>query len=406
MDDQSYFQLISPLIFLVFSLGFYLVYHYAREHVSALVFSASYLFGAFGFIFDFLRNLFPETLNYMPANIAYMAMAALFASALSLHYTKRTQFLPLATLFVCSILASAYYSYIDDNIFKRTFAVNVFGTFILGYPLVSMWKAKKRKIDQIIYGLTFITALHFPLRAAGILWIESDSLTTENFANSMTALTLQFTSSIAGLCIAMALLTMFMTTIVFSLRRTSETDTLTGLLNRRGVEAKLPKFEEALAEGVKSHAILALDIDHFKQVNDTYGHNSGDEVLVACARLLKKLDIEQSIVSRMGGEEFNIILYNANEETAKLAADYVCAAFSQLTHRVIDDNAVTVSIGVALWEKRYSYSDAARLADIALYRAKSEGRNCVRVAQAQTGPYQVRGKDRRGNQAGMVTLRT
>ncbi|WP_144421120.1 GGDEF domain-containing protein [Ahrensia marina] len=406
MDDQSYFQLISPLIFLVFSLGFYLVYHYAREHVSALVFSASYLFGAFGFIFDFLRNLFPETLNYMPANIAYMAMAALFASALSLHYTKRTQFLPLVTMFVCSILISAYYSYIDDHIFKRTFAVNVFGTFILGYPIVSIWKVKKRKIDQIIYGLTIVTALHFPLRAGAILWIESDRLTVENYANSMTSLTLQFTSSVAGLCIAMALLTMFMTTIVFSLRRTSETDTLTGLLNRRGVEAKLPKFEEALAEGVNSHAVLALDIDHFKQVNDTYGHNSGDEVLIACARLLKKLDIEQSIVSRMGGEEFNLILYNANDETAKLAADYVCGAFSQLTHPVIDDKAVTVSIGVSLWSARSSFSDAARLADIALYRAKSEGRNCVRLAHMQSGPYQVRGKDRRSNQAGMVTLRT
>lgn len=407
VNSQFYFQLISPLIFLVFALGFGLVYRFAKDQVSARYISMSYLLAAIAFVLDICRTYVPGIVDNLMSNVAYMMSAAVFTVALMTHYRKKKPWALLGTLVGLAVSISFYFMIIDNDMAARALVLNFFGSMLLAYPLVALWGMEKRPIDRFIYWLIAFTVVQYQLRAAIVLFIEWNTLTEATYADSLAAVTFQLTTSVSALLMALALFFMYGMEIVLKLRLTSETDLLTGVLNRRGMEAKLPEFEEGLANGVESHAVLILDIDHFKDVNDRFGHSAGDAVLVACANLLKKLEFEQTIVARMGGEEFSLILYNANESTARLAADYVCSAFSQLTHVTIDGEAVTVSVGVALWQDRDSFSGVARLADTALYRAKSEGRNRVCVApQIRGDRFQTRGNERRETQAGIVTLRT
>ncbi|WP_156815953.1 GGDEF domain-containing protein [Ahrensia kielensis] len=397
MSSQLYFQLITPLIFLVFAMGFGLIYRYTSDQDSARYFAISYLFGAIAFVLDICRSLIPGIIDNMVSNLAYMLSAGLFSVALMAHYRRKKPWAVLSIIGLVALCTSYYFMLIDDDMAVRALVLNFFGSLLLGYPVIALRGMKRRPIDRLIYWVVAFTVVQFQLRTIIVLMIEGSTLSEETYSGSLSAVTFQLLTSVSALLMALALFAMFGMEIVLKLRRNSETDILTGLLNRRGVEAKLPEFENALANGVKSHGVLVLDIDHFKEVNDTFGHSAGDEVLVACANLLKELKVEQSIVSRVGGEEFNVVLYNVDENTAKLVAEYACSAFSNLTHPAIDNKVVTVSIGVALWDVDASFAEATRKADTALYRAKSGGRNRVVVARTKIVQFQTRGAERRAS---------
>ena len=131
-------------------------------------------------------------------------------------------------------------------------------------------------------------------------------------------------------------------------------------------------------------SVVMMDIDHFKQFNDTYGHEAGDVVLQALAAHLEALTRQGDIVCRYGGEELLVVLPNVPVGIAAERAESWRAAFAaapviyqgQLLH-------VTFSLGVAAFPQHGDTAEAVfRAADAALYRAKAAGRNCVVVAQA------------------------
>jgi diguanylate cyclase (GGDEF)-like protein len=150
----------------------------------------------------------------------------------------------------------------------------------------------------------------------------------------------------------------------------SSTDDLTGLANRRALYAILET--QIVAE---DHvAVILLDVDRFKNINDTFGHAAGDEVLIGFADLLRHHVPNTVSVGRWGGEEFLIVLPKTNLEAALAQAEKVRLA---LEHRWFDVGQVTASFGVACLQPDESLSDLVRRADLALYAAKSRGRNRV-----------------------------
>lgn len=161
--------------------------------------------------------------------------------------------------------------------------------------------------------------------------------------------------------------------------RLAATDELTGLASRR---AFLAYFEEQLAESEDGRALsLALfDLDHFKQVNDRYGHAAGDEVLRRVAAIAGRCVREGDLVGRLGGEEFAILMPGATIEQAARAAERLRAACLQMSRRDDTGPTVTISIGVASARPGSTTAALLREADAALYRAKAEGRNCLRLA--------------------------
>ena len=167
------------------------------------------------------------------------------------------------------------------------------------------------------------------------------------------------------------------------MERQAMTDSLTGLSNARSFD---PLVERELAiarrdgQGV---AILMLDLDHFKQFNDTHGHPAGDEALRAFARTVRGALRETDVVARYGGEEFAILLRNTDLAGATIAAEKVRSA-TELTPVEIGPNRfarITASIGVAASDRHGDdRMQLMRQADAALYAAKSAGRNRIAAA--------------------------
>ena len=164
------------------------------------------------------------------------------------------------------------------------------------------------------------------------------------------------------------------------LERISRTDALTGLDNRRHLEERLEEQFEHAKRLHEHFAVVMCDLDKFKSVNDTYGHQAGDEVLRQCARILKGEAREIDRVGRYGGEEFMLVLPGAQPDSAVTFAERVRKAVEAHTF-TFDGGTLrrTMSLGVAGWphSKLARSDDLVRAADDALYVAKETGRNRV-----------------------------
>ncbi|PRN02860.1 MULTISPECIES: sensor domain-containing diguanylate cyclase [unclassified Pseudomonas] len=160
------------------------------------------------------------------------------------------------------------------------------------------------------------------------------------------------------------------------LDRDAQTDPLTGLGNRRSLELSLSLLE---AEG-RAFAAIALDIDHFKRVNDSHGHEVGDQVLRQLAELMRRCCREGDLLCRTGGEEFLMMLPGASLEVAAVVAERLRVTVQDTPLEPV--GAVTISLGVARWDGEAGGEPVETLseADRALYRAKQEGRNRVVIA--------------------------
>ncbi len=162
-------------------------------------------------------------------------------------------------------------------------------------------------------------------------------------------------------------------------------DPLTGLNNRRYLENHLKSLLSNAAGRGHPLSLMILDIDHFKAINDTYGHDIGDEVLKAFAQRVKKTIRTGDLLCRLGGEEFIVVLPDTNIEVAELIAERVRSAVAQLAFAIERGDRtvpVTVSIGIADRGRDVEPGSVFKRADVALYRSKHDGRNRVSAQAA------------------------
>ena len=167
------------------------------------------------------------------------------------------------------------------------------------------------------------------------------------------------------------------------LDRVSRTDSLTGLHNRRHVEEYLARLVSLARRNVEPIAVLVIDIDWFKTVNDTHGHDAGDAVLREVAGRLQDSVRLEDMIGRWGGEEFLVVLPNTTDQGAAELAERLRQVVADTPCRLADGDAVQVTISVGCAASLID--DAGRLvrsADAAMYEAKQTGRNRVVVAAA------------------------
>ncbi len=166
------------------------------------------------------------------------------------------------------------------------------------------------------------------------------------------------------------------------------TDPLTGLYNRRYAEMHLSQIGQQARQTGKDYTLMLIDIDHFKSVNDTFGHPAGDEVLKNLANRLRRNLRPVDLLARVGGEEFLVIMPATSDELARLAADRLRRLVNDEPFWIGKDKdrlPVTISVGVAVDRAASPEPKATELisrADKALYRAKASGRNMVSVSKA------------------------
>ena len=232
----------------------------------------------------------------------------------------------------------------------------------------------------------FEDAASAPVRIADRMWV----LTVKDPGGP--GLSLPAALAILGLALAALLASLIIawgrTERMQELERQASQDSLTGLANRR-------RFEEDLAaamarsrrEGSRG-ALLMLDLDRFKQVNDSDGHPAGDKLIKEIAEALRRRTRESDSLARLGGDEFAVIVPRCSREEARLAAEAI--ADEVRNHRSdTETGPVTVSIGVAMFgdDPRTSVATVVSEADAAMYGAKDEGRDAVRIFE----PVPMRG---------------
>jgi two-component system cell cycle response regulator len=161
----------------------------------------------------------------------------------------------------------------------------------------------------------------------------------------------------------------------------SLSDALTGLPNRRYANNRLKQCVMEASRTRLPLSVMMLDLDHFKDVNDVYGHSVGDTVLKAVAEVFQRVCRGSDEVCRQGGEEFLVISRNTGVDAAAVAANRIREAVGELVFGDTHKFQVTLSVGVCqLEEGETDTENMLHMADLALYDAKHSGRNCVRLA--------------------------
>lgn len=158
----------------------------------------------------------------------------------------------------------------------------------------------------------------------------------------------------------------------------SKTDVLTGIYNRRYIMSKIEEEAAGYKDVKRTFSIVIIDIDYFKSINDKYGHNCGDHILVKLSKILKANIRKQDVLSRWGGEEFLMLLPDTNEEEAVLICEFIRekiegSNFNYEKKRI----KLTVTFGVSEYNENLGVDSTINDADKALYEGKNKGRNCV-----------------------------
>jgi two-component system cell cycle response regulator len=163
-----------------------------------------------------------------------------------------------------------------------------------------------------------------------------------------------------------------------TLQQAALTDSLTGMQNRRYFDDALREYLEEFRRIGKPVGLMILDLDHFKEVNDSHGHDVGDEVLRAVASCLKDMTRYHDVVARLGGEEFAVVAPNMDNDLLIKLAERIRKAIAAMA--IISGNVrlkITTSVGLAVWDGKEGADEFYRRADSLLYQAKRLGRNRV-----------------------------
>jgi len=247
---------------------------------------------------------------------------------------------------------------------------------LLGFALVRVMNHARTLADRAVVLTGSIVVIDTLIRVLIFVYFANSTDRLEDFTQSSYAQAMQITTTLIGLLYVLAIAAALADRVIRQLRDAAERDPLTGLLNRRGFDRTIADLNNG---GTAAGAVVTCDIDHFKQVNDQFGHAAGDRVIQALALALRHGLPINAISARFGGEEFVAFLPNASLAEAGILAQTLRGRFAAQDWRHINiDRQITASFGVAaIADDEESAKAAIKRADRALYDAKAAGRNKV-----------------------------
>ena len=383
MSGISDFQILTAVILALFALVFGLLYFSVKNQKFCGWVALAYVAALVAYILASVRT--PST----PMSLIFLSTAMFWIFSLAIAkgvYVRCNANFPNMVAGIVLVIAMAgliWLGFVAPDITTRSMLVNAVAGLLLALALWPLWKAGKKVIDGALFGVIATVAATFVVRVVVVHYLLGLTLTEQGYAQSTYVWIFQLTNGIAALALAVVLLFAAGHDMVLHFHGQSNRDPLTGLLNRRGLQGlfKVGRVDDKGAIYVRS--IILFDIDHFKQINDRYGHATGDTVLQKIAKTASGLCQEYGEVARTGGEEFAILTRWIPLETAQFLAQHICDSFRFIAHPGLDPNhKVTASFGLAVLTDGDSLDDAMDRADKALYHAKQNGRNQVALAKA------------------------
>jgi diguanylate cyclase (GGDEF)-like protein len=244
---------------------------------------------------------------------------------------------------------------------------------------VLLWRRVRpgmRRFHRMVAGVLLLNATYLSLRLVHA--IVSPALTTSFVQNPM-QMAAFLVAMVFGFCLTMALAVMMFREKQVELLDLAEKDPLTGLNNRHSLDHVAARQVRRAQEQDADLSVIVLDVDHFKPINDRYGHQAGDDALVAIARRIRRVLRDSDVAFRIGGEEFLVLLPGATEAQAARVAERLRSSISERPIEIDNGSiAVTASLGVAVVQvSEEGWEEGFRRADQALYRAKAAGRDQV-----------------------------
>lgn len=249
--------------------------------------------------------------------------------------------------------------------------------FVLGAMLASRTALRlpeRRILHAVLAALFALIALQFMAKPFLAMAFGTGN-SARAYVHSTYAVISQASTAVLLVATGLLLLLIVVQKAIGDSQLLSETDTLSGLANRRGFDRQGQRLVARAARDRVSLSAILFDLDHFKRINDTYGHATGDAVIASFGELLRRSAPHAAVVGRIGGEEFAMLLQETVGQMAWLKAESIRVALPATGDGTLPS--VTVSGGVAEWQPGESLADLMRRADRASYHAKGAGRNRV-----------------------------
>jgi diguanylate cyclase (GGDEF)-like protein len=348
----------------------------------ALWFCASYLIGMLTPLSEFLLPLSPWTAFFMITSYASFTAGILsMAAALAAFYRRPVPWRLIGAIFGGALLLRWLIWGGPRDWLPYEFAYQLpfaLAAAVCGWIVLKV--SQRRPIEIVLTCMFGLLSLHFlakPFLAAAV----GSGRTARDYSASNYALASQALSGILLIASGLLLLLLVFHRAITESQKASETDPLSGLANRRGFDLYALRIVEAARRGARPVAVVLFDIDHFKKLNDTHGHASGDAVIRKFAGILARIAPQGAVLGRIGGEEFAVLLEGVTEEGARKVAETI-RLIASAPGGGDGQPPFTVSAGVAALRSTESLADAMRRADSALYRAKRSGRDMICVAAA------------------------
>jgi diguanylate cyclase (GGDEF)-like protein len=388
MSGAGFILAINLFVAGLLAAAFLTIAAYDRRRESARWIALGYIIGMSNFLFEFaIATLGTSTALVLAGYASFLAALAIFNVGVARKYSVPAPWVTMSVVFIVSVVTCYLIKDMPRQSFMRMLIYQSPYFIMQAIAVGIVAQAKSRSFpDNLLMALLAASGLQFLskpflFRAFGGTGDSPDQYLTTNYA-----LFSQSMGTIFAMAVALMLLVILVRDVLAEANTRSETDTLSGLLNRGGFEAHAATaVQEARRLGVPVSLVIS-DLDHFKSINDNFGHAAGDKVIVTFARFLRSAMAEHHVAGRVGGEEFAILLPGTNLVAARLFAEGARNAFASLTVEGMPaTKRFTASFGVAELAGGENITDIMARADKALYLAKNSGRDCVKIAARPAG---------------------
>ncbi|MCX7043373.1 MAG: diguanylate cyclase [Gammaproteobacteria bacterium] len=340
-----------------------------------------------GFALIGLGDLLPDWIAIAVGVTLLAASFSCMAIALRSFYGLPERRLRLSAITVLVGVAAIWFTFVSPHLQVRIILVHVLLAMLIGSGARAVFRrgGPRGRVPRITGALFALVTVLVLMRAGleGFWPIAPDQLLSATPVNL---------ACIGGLLLLPVLATvgfllMCAESAQVQLERMARVDYLTGIYNRRAIDDLATRAISAARRHGTPLAIVIVDVDHFKRVNDEHGHECGDNVLVEVVRRMRGILRSEDLIGRQGGEEFVVVMPDIDIDSAQAAAERLRRGFSDAPMAVHDGDGpvelvLTISIGVAALERTdQQFSHLLRRADRAMYAAKTEGRNRVKVAE-------------------------
>ncbi len=375
----AYILGINMFVAAVFAVAFGVVAATNRAALGARWMAAGYALGIIDILLEIgLHWQTDPTPFAVSIFLVFLAATTLCLIGVATHYRSPPPRAAISAIWIASLLAIPIIFTLPYGSALRALLYQA--PYIAAQSLISwviLRSQSRQPLDLLLAALSGLTALTYLAKPA-IAMIVGSAAGPQSYMTTTYAAISQSIGSVTLITLALVLLLVMMRDTTAEMIARSETDPLSGVLNRRGFEAQAVRLLASARQTNQHVAIVTADLDHFKSINDEFGHAAGDGVIAHFGRLLRELANEHAIIARLGGEEFAVLLPGANVVQGRRYAEAVRATLAAAPLDVLaGKRVVTASFGVAQKAPEDSFFELLRRSDVALYKAKRGGRNKV-----------------------------